>query len=84
MMLGETSDMSQFFKLEWFKWVRFQEKNTPLLDDMPKLGHCFVPSMDIDPAMTTKIHMQNGQVLHRSMHRQLIPDEIADKDGSEV
>ena len=49
---------------------------------MLKLG-CFLgPSIDIGPAMTTKILTQNGQVLHRSTYRLLTPDELADKDRS--
>ena len=36
---------------------------------------------DVGQAMTTKILTQNGQVPHRSTHRPLTPEEIADKDG---
>ena len=83
-MSGETSDISQFCKLEWFKWVMFQDKTAPLPDDMLKLSHYLDPSIDVGPAMTTKILTENEQVLQRSMYRPLTPDELSDKDGSDV
>ena len=47
-----------------------------------KVRHYFGPSIDVGPAITTKILTQHGQVLHRLAKTLLNPDEIADKDGS--
>ena len=66
------SDVVQFFKLEWFEWVMFQDKKAPFPHDMVKLGHHLGFSIDISPAMTIEILMENGQVLPRSTHRPLI------------
>ena len=73
-MLGETSGISQFCELEWFKWVMFRNETPPFPDNMLKLGHFLGPSIDIGPAMTTKFLMESGQVLYRSTHGQLTPD----------
>ena len=76
---GETSDISQFCKLEWFEWVMLQDETTPFPDDMLKLGSYLRPSIDIGPAMTTTILAENGQVLHRLMYRLLTPGELLNK-----
>ena len=62
---GESSDISQFCELEWFEWVMFGDETAPFPDDVLKLGHYLGPGIDVDPVMTTKILMKNGQVLHR-------------------
>ena len=59
-MSGETSDISQFCKLEWFKWVMFHDETTPFPDDVLKLGCYLGPSIDVGPAMTAKILTENG------------------------
>ena len=79
-MSSETSDISQFCKLEWFEW----DEKAPFPEDMLKLCHYIGPNIDIGPAMTAKILTQNGQVLHRSTYKPLNPDEIADKDRSDA
>ena len=53
-------------------------------DDMLKRGHYLGPSIDVGPAMTTKILMENGQVLHRSTYRLFTPYELLDKDRSDA
>ena len=82
-MLGETSDISEFCELGWFKWVMIQDETAPFPDDMLKLGHYLGPSIDIGPAMTANILTENGQVLHRSVYRPLNSDELLDKVWSD-
>ena len=43
----------------------FQEESALFPDDVLKLGHYLGPNIDIGPAMTVKILMEIGQVLHR-------------------
>ena len=81
MMSSETSDISQFCELEWFEWVMFQDKTALLPGDVLKLGCYLGPSIDIGPAMTTKILTEKGQVLHRSSYKPSTPDELLDKGG---
>ena len=64
-MSGETSNISQLCKLEWFKWVTFWDETSPFPDDALKLGHHLGPSIDVGPAVITKIITQNEQVLCR-------------------
>ncbi len=42
------------------------------------LGKYLGPSIDVGPAMTTKILTPTGEVVHRSTYRPLTPEEIAD------
>ena len=65
-MSGETSDNSQFCELERFKWVIFHDETAPLPDDV--LKYYLGLSIDVGQAMTAKILMENGQVLHRSIY----------------
>ena len=55
MMSGETSDISMFFKLEWFEWVMFCDETASFPDDVLRLCHYLVPSIDVGPALTVKI-----------------------------
>ena len=83
-MSGETSGISQFFKLEWFKQVIFQDETAPFPDNVLKQCLYIGPSLDVGQAMTAKILTQNGQGHHRLTYKLLNPDEIADKDGSDA
>ena len=53
-------------------------------DDLQKLVHYLGPSIDVGPAMTTKILTQNRLMVHQSIYRQLTLDEIADKDRKDI
>ena len=55
MMSGETSDISQICKLEWFQWDMVQNEAAPSPDDVLKFSHYLGPSIDVDPAVKTKI-----------------------------
>ena len=59
------------------------KKNCPI-PNVLKLAHYLGPSIDVSPAMTSKILTENGQVLNRSTFRPLIPDKALDKDGKEA
>ena len=58
----------------------FQDETALFPHDVLKLGRFLVPSINISPAMTAKIHTESGQVLYRSAQRQLTPDELLDRD----
>ena len=62
----------------------FCDETAPFPDDALKLGCYLGPSIDVGPAMTAKILMKNGQVLHRSMYQPLTQDELLDNDGSDA
>ena len=83
-MSGKTSDISQFCKLEWVECVMFQDEAALFPNDVLKLGPYLGPSRDIGPAMTAKILMDNGQVLHRLIYTPLTPDDLLDKNRSDA
>ena len=56
----------------------FCDETAPFKDDMLKLDHYLGSSVDVG------LLMENGQVLHRSTHWSLTPDELLNKDGSEA
>ena len=80
-MSGETSDISQFCEIAWFKWIMILHVEITQFpdDDFLKLGHYLGPSIDVCQAMTTMILTQNGQVLNRSTSRPLTPGDTSDK-----
>ena len=51
---------------------------------MLKLGYYLGPSIDVGPAMTSKILTENGQVLHRSTDGWLTPGELLDENGTDA
>ena len=59
-MPGETSHISQFYNLEWFELVMFQDETAPFPGDMLKLGHYVGPNKDIGSAMTAQFLTENG------------------------
>ena len=63
-MSGKTSVISQFCKIELLKWVMFLDETAPFPDDVLKSGCYLKPSINVSPAMTTKILTQNRQVQH--------------------
>ena len=62
----------------------FQNETALFPDVVLKLGPYFGTSIDVDPAMTTKILTDNGQVLHRSTYQKLTPDVLLGKYGSDA
>ena len=60
MMSDDTSDISQFCELEWFKCVMFGDKTFPFPDDVLKLCHYLWPIVDVGPAITVNILIQIG------------------------
>ena len=59
-MSGETSCISQFWALEQFEWVMFQDETAPFPDDMLKLGLYLGQSIDLCPTMTAKIVLNSS------------------------
>ena len=73
-MSGETSDISQFFELEWYEWIMFRESEVSFPEYNMVLGRYLGPSIDIGPDMTVKILKSNGEVVHWSTYQALLPE----------
>ncbi len=75
---GETIDISQFCELSWYEWVKFCSTTISFPEDLLVLRKYLGLSIDISPAMTTKILTPMGKVVHCSTYRLLMPKELAD------
>ena len=80
MISGQTSDISPFVEHAWYDWVKYYDSNSSYPEPKERLGRWLGPSIDIGPAMTSKILKANGQVLHLSSYRALSNEEIEDAE----
>ena len=70
-MLGGTSDISQFCENGFYDWVMFRNKPIQYTDKNTVLGRYLVTAIDVGPYMTAKITKGNGEVMHWSTYRGL-------------
>ena len=64
---GETSNISQISKFEWYKWVMFfRDTQAQFPDRKMVLVRYLGPGIDVGPAMTAEIMISNGYVDFRS------------------
>ena len=61
---GETSNISQFCELSFYKWVMLCNEPVAFPDENPVLGRFLGIAIDVGPAMTTKILKHNGEVVY--------------------
>ena len=54
-MLGGTSDISQFCEHGFYDWVMFRDELIQYPDENPVLGRYLGPAMDVGPEIMTKI-----------------------------
>ena len=74
-MLGETSDTSQFCEFAFYDWIMFRDQPVAFPDDNPVLGRYLGPAINVGPALTAKILKANGEVVYRSTYRALTDAE---------
>jgi hypothetical protein len=77
-MTGQTADISPLVEHEWYEWVKFWDVRSGYPDLKEVLGRWLGPSIDIGPAMCSKILKQNGQIAYTSSFRGLTADEMHD------
>ena len=75
-MSGQTSDISQFCEFGFYDWTMWFDEKAKFPDGAWTLGRYLGPSIDVGPAMTSKILTQKGTVLHRSTYRPLSEKEV--------
>ena len=56
MMTGQTADISNLCKYEWYEWVMFRDVLASYPDDPMTLGRYLGPATDVESAMSYKIH----------------------------
>ena len=77
---GQTADISPFVECTWYEWVKWYDGQAKYPQPREVLGRWLGPSLDIGPAMTSKILKSNGQVIHLSSYRKLTTDEMQNQD----
>ena len=60
----------------WYDWVMYWDSVTEFPEPKEALGRWLGPSIDIGPAMTSKVLKKNGQYIHTSMVRGMTDDEM--------
>jgi hypothetical protein len=72
---GETEDISPFCKFGFWDWVEFRIHGVAFPDNAMVLGKYLGPSIDVGPAMTSRIMKANGELEDRSTVRALTSEE---------
>ena len=65
-MSGETSNIIQFLKFEWYWWFYFRDSVVPFPYDNMVLVRYLGPSINVGSALKSNILKLNVQVVHRS------------------
>ena len=79
-MSVETSDITTFYEFGWYQWVYFRDTYVTFPGRGVVLGRYCGPIIDVGPAITAKILINNGQQVHRSTYSALTPDELVNLD----
>ena len=72
---GETADISPFCEFSFWDWVKFRDHGVAFPDDTLVLGKYLGPSIDVGPAMTSRVMKANGEFTDRSTVRNLTSEE---------
>ena len=73
-ILGGTSDISQFYEHGFYDWVMFRDESIPYPDKNLVLDTYLGPEINVGPSMTAKIIRSNGEVVHQSTYHGLKED----------
>ena len=74
-MLGGTSDISQFCEHGFYDWVMFKDEKIQHPNENPVLGRYLGLAIDIRPEMTDMIMKANRAVVHHSTYHGLKEDD---------
>ena len=74
-ILGGTSDISQFCEHGFYDWVMFRYKPIQHPDQNTVLGRYLGPAIDVGPEIKDKIMKGNGELVHRSTYHGLKDEE---------
>ena len=72
---GETAGISPFCEFVFWDWIKFWDHGVAFPDDAMVLGKYPGPSIDVGPAMTSRVMKANGKIEDRSMGRTLTEAE---------
>ena len=74
-LLGGTSNISQFCEHGFYDWVMFRDKPIQYPGENTVLGRYLGPTIYVGPAMTTKIMKSNREVVYRMTYCVLKEDD---------
>ena len=81
-MEGNTADISIIADHEWYCWIKFYD---PIGKQIPEeriyLGRYLGPAIDVGSAVTENILKSNGELVHCSTYRSLIPEAVNNEKG---
>ena len=78
LLCGKTADISPFVEHEWYNFVKWFDHGSSFPDPKDVHGRWLGPSMDIGPAICSKIIKSNGQIINFSSYRAIMEEEIQD------
>ena len=78
LLSGKTADISPLIEHEWYNFVKWSDHGSSFAEPKEVNGRWLGPSMDINPAMCSKIIRSNGQIINLSSYRAITEEEIQD------
>ena len=78
LLSGKTADISPFIEHEWYDFVKWFDHGSSFPEPKEVHGRWLGPSMDIGPAMCSKIIKSNGQIINLSSYRGITEEERQD------
>ena len=72
LLSGKTADISPFVEHEWYDFVKCFDHGGTFPEPKEVHGRWLGPSMDIGPAMSSKIIKPNGQIINLSSYRAIM------------
>ena len=72
-----TADINIIEDYAWYYQIKFYDHvGKQFLEKKMYLGRYLGPSIEVGPALTANILKSNGEVIHRSTYRYLLPEEV--------
>ena len=78
LLSGQTADISQFVEHKWYNFVKWFEYGSSCPEPKEVHGRWLGPSMDIGPAMCSKIIKSNSQIINLSNYRAITEEDLQD------
>eukprot|EP00804_Cyclotella_cryptica_P004620 CCRYP_006942-RA/>CCRYP_006942-RA protein AED:0.23 eAED:0.23 QI:0/-1/0/1/-1/1/1/0/675 len=72
---GETANICPFCGFGFWDWVKFRDQGVAFPNDALGLGKYLGPSIDVGPAMTSRVMKANGEIEDQSTVRALTAEE---------
>ena len=75
--MGDTANISIIADHAWYDWIKFYDSvGKKLPEENIYLGPYLGPAIDVGSALTENILKSNDEVVHCSIYRYLLPEEV--------